>query len=899
MSASVRVLGQVEVGEPGRTVDLGPARQRALLAVLLLDAPRPVGTDDLIARLWGDEPPAGARQCLRTYVCRLRQVLAPTGMVGIERRGGGYGAGVEPDELDLALFRRLVREARAAAREPWGALADYGRALDLWPAPALGGVGTPWLDAHRDALALERRGVELDHNDLALACGEHSRLVAPLTALADADPYDERVAGQLMLALHGCGRASEALSRYRAVCLLLREELGTEPGAPLRAVHGRILAGEGAPTLDRPAAPAVGRGVVVPHQLPPAMTGFIGRAAETAALGAALSMPDGAGPRFAVVSGPGGVGKTALAVRWARAHAESFDDGELFVDLRGFDPERAPLAPETALHCLVLALGADPGVIPADLAAITGLYRTLAGSRRLLVIADDARSAEQVRPLLPPGPGSVLIATSRSRLAALVGVDGAQPVPVTTLEPTQSRALLTHRLGADRVNTDPSSVDALVRHCAGLPLALAIVAARATVHPELPLRELAAELGEDEQRLDGLCTGEVGADLRAALEASVSALSSTAARAFALLGLATGRSIAAAEIGALTGLPQMQARAVTRDLLAHHLLELDMPGRYRMHDLVRLYAVSLGRAHPAADDARLRLFEHYRHAGPTGGPGAVAVLAAIDLADGAGLHALVGDLAANLDPYLRAQGCWRELVRIHGLARDAAGRLGDEARLARALIGLGRGLIGQRNFSAAAPVLAHALDVADEVGDLELRAAAHRASARWAAQQDRHAGALRHDEQVLDLARQAGDRLGEATARNAIGWHESHLGRPAHGLLSCRAALVILEELHDPTMLAATLDSIGYALDLLGRHTEAQEHYQRSAAVAAQHHNVVVRAESLQRLAASYSRTGRADLALRAQQDAETALHLSGLVDGSAHEPPSWRSPPLSSVDDA
>ncbi|TDE95871.1 SARP family transcriptional regulator [Occultella glacieicola] len=887
MTGRIRLLGQVEVDASGRAVDLGPARQRAVLAILLLDAPRPVGTDDLVERLWGMDPPPGARQSLRAYVCRLRQILGAAPVVQIERRGGGYGAQVRADEFDLALFRRLVREA-AATEDALGALATYRRALDLWPAAALGGVDSLWLAARRDALRLERHGVELDHNDIALAVGAGSELVAPLTALAAADPYDERVLGQLMLALHGCGRSTEALGRFHAVGRLLRDELGTEPGPPLRSVHERILRGEAAPTTPRPATGTPDRrDAVVPHQLPPATGGFVGRAAETAALDAALLVPDGGSSRFVVLSGPGGVGKTALAVHWARAHAGTFEDGELFVDLRGFDPEREPLSTESALRGLVLALGADPAAVPSDLGAITGLFRSLAGSRRLLVIADDARCSEQVRALLPPGPGSVLIATSRSRLAGLVGADGARPVPVTVMGSAESRALLSKRLGAGRVAADPVSVDALVRHCAGLPLALAIVAAQATMQPDLPLRDLAAELGEDDERLDGLCTGESGADLRAALEASVGALAPAAARAFALLGLATGRSITSAEIEALTGSGRVAARALTRDLLAHHLLERDVPGRFRMHDLVRLHAVGLGRSHPEAGTARRALLEHYRAAGPTGAADAGAVLAAVDLAVAAGADELVCALTGNLDRHLRKNGCWRELVRVHGHARDAATHLGDDAALTRAQIGLGIGLIGQRNFTDAAPVLGAALDLAARVGDVDLLAAAHRANARWAAQQGRHDVALHHDERVLDLALRTGDRLGEATARNAIGWHQAHLGRPAQGLFSCRAALAILEEDDlDPTQLAATLDSIGYALDLLGRHPEAQEHYRRSAAVAEQQQNVVLRAESLRRLATSYARIGSSDLAERAERDAAAVLRRAGLVDddpGIAH----------------
>ncbi|HEY5784838.1 MAG TPA: BTAD domain-containing putative transcriptional regulator [Microlunatus sp.] len=915
MTVQVRILGTMRVGDSGNAVDLGPARQRAVLAVLLLDACHPLAADDIVERVWGDDPPIGVRQTLRSHVCRLRQALDPTGLVRIERCGGGYAAEVAPDAVDLTLYRRLVRDARAARAqgERERSLDTYARALALWSGPALEGVSSLWLDTRRDALTLERHGDEVDHNDLALAAGEYARLLAPLTLLAAADPYDERVAGQLMCALQGCGRSADALALYRSVGRLLRSELGIEPCAELRAVHDRVLRGmrsagsdgsrsaddatPGAhltrqePRVSRPrslasrAALLESAAQVAPHQIPAAVTGFIGRAAERAALDAVLGAPGGEPPRFAVVSGPGGVGKTAVTVRWARDHLGAFPDGELFVDLRGFDPDRAPVPPQSALHGLVLALGADPAAIPAGLLALTGLYRSLAANRRILVIADDARSSAQVRPLLPPGLGSALIATSRSRLAGLVGSDGARPVPITTMEPDEARALLVSRLGPARVAAEPPSIEALVRYCAGLPLALSIVAAQAVVDPGLSLDDLSASLRDEGDRIEALSHRDSGADLRTVLATSVSAVPTDAARCFALLGLASGRCVTLGEIGALADLSSVRAVSAAKELVAHHLLEPHGPGRYRMHDLVRLYAADLARVHPESDPARRRLLEHYRDAGPTERAGVPTVLAAIDDAVDVGLDELVCDLCACVEEQLKTQGSWTELVRVHLRAQTAALRLGDVIRIARAQIGLGRGLIGQRDFAGAAAVLASARRHAERSGDLHIGAAAHRASARWAAQQGRHEEALRYDETVLDLARRSGERLTEGVAWNAIGWHRMHLGQPAHGLLNCRTALAILEEEDDPAQLAATLDSIAFALDELGRHSEAQEHYVRAAAVAERSHHVVLRAESLQRLAASYARSGLTSQARMAAETAAEVLRQCGLGTGGVAAP--------------
>jgi hypothetical protein len=327
----------------------------------------------------------------------------------------------------------------------------------------------------------------------------------------------------------------------------------------------------------------------------------------------------------------------------------------------------------------------------------------------VLVVADNARTSDQVRPLVPPGPGGAALVTSRSGLAGILTSNGARVVPVGMLDESDARALIGNRLGAERVAREAASVDRLVDHCAGLPLALAIVAGRAAMTPQLPLAVLVNELDDDATRLDGLCSGEPGSDVRATLAASVSVLPAPSAVAFGLMGLAPGPSLSVRGFTALSGLSGPAATAALRDLTATHLVTQERPGRYRMHDLVRLYAAALGRGDPQARVAVRRLLQDYLDGANSvaDAPAFVSVeassmIAGVDLAVGEGYDALGCDLAAALEVYLSSRGCWRDLVRVNSSGAAAARRLDDPGRLVRALIGLGRGRIGLRQFDGAA-----------------------------------------------------------------------------------------------------------------------------------------------------------------------------------------------------
>jgi tetratricopeptide (TPR) repeat protein len=566
-----------------------------------------------------------------------------------------------------------------------------------------------------------------------------------------------------------------------------------------------------------------------------------------------------------VAAGPGGCGKTWLGVKWARRRAEAFPGGQLFVDLRGFDGGREPLPVETALHGFLLALGTDPSTMPVDLDGLTGLYRSLTSTRRLLVVADNARTCEQVRPLIPAAAGSALLVTSRSQLPGLVTTDGARPLPVDTLGTDDAIALLAAQVGSTRLQREGAAVRALLRQCAGLPLALGIVAGRAALAPQLPLAALAAQLDDADLRLEGLADPVSGVDLRASLACTLGSVRPEARDLFALLGLVPSQAISVAAAGSLVGAGPTRAAALLHELASAHLVEVSSNGQYRLHDLVRLFAESLAGSHPRAAAAVRGILGYGAEVArsATDGPAPAdspawrhvatedATLAAlVDLALARGEDAAVCDVVHALSGHYSRQGRWRELTTPATAAYDAAARHGDAPRMVVAAVDVGRAHIGAREYASATHYLTLALRLAEPLADARLLADAHRANARLSARQARPDEALRHDDRALVLYAACGDRIGEATALNAIGWHLAHLGRPARSLLTCRRALRIFEEEEDLLGQTITLDSIGLALHQLGRYDDAADHYARSIELAGRIGHDFFRAESIERLAA-------------------------------------------------
>ncbi|WP_033433322.1 AfsR/SARP family transcriptional regulator [Saccharothrix syringae] len=876
------LLGGVRAEAGGTDLDIGHTRQRGVLAVLLLEEGRPVPVDRLVDRIWGDRPPLRARETVYGYVSRLRAA-------GIDIRRGPGGYALDAERVDLDEFRDLVARARVAPDDE--AARCYDRALALWRGEALDGLDSPYFAQVRASLAAERAAVELDRNDVAIRLGGHAALLPALRAAAEADPLDERVAGQLMLALHRDGRSSEALRHYEALRLRLADQLGADPNPRLRELHLRILDPDAPVEVEPPRA--------VPRQLPAPQPWFTGRDKEVAAL-AAPSPALASTVVITAIGGVGGIGKTALALHWAHRHADRFPDGQLYVNLRGFDPRAEPVTPHAALRGFLEALGvADP---PADLDARAALYRSLLADREVLVVLDNARDTDQVTPLLPGGARCTVLITSRSRLINLITTHGARSVALDVLDDDDAAALLGARIGAERVHAEREVVERLVRLCGGLPLALNIVAARAVTQPDLPLAALADEL--EEHRLDAL--DDLSADLRTVFAGSLRVLSPPAAELFGLLGLVLSPDVSLRAAGHLSG--RADTRRLLRELEAAHLVQQHRVGRYRMHDLVRLYAAEVA---PADADAALERFIGYfaatAHRGdrliephrplipdPVGDPAPLAdaaaamawfdaehesLLAAQLLAAARGRHAVAWHLAWSSVNYHLHRGRAAEDLAAWRIALDAADALGDRFGQAAAHKFLGMAFTDVGRHDEADHHLRRMLELVD--GDYD-RAAAHRAMA-WAMERRGDvAGALEHARAQLALFRELALPVRVAEALNDVGYRLARLGEYDSAEEHCREALALNEELGHTDGAAATSDSLGYIAHHRGRDAEAVEHYRRALELYRELDNSYEEASVLRHFGDVLAAVGRAGEAREAWQRALTLFRAQGRVEDAA-----------------
>ncbi|ANZ42950.1 hypothetical protein BBK82_22725 [Lentzea guizhouensis] len=606
------MLGALAATVDGQELTLGPPRQRAVLAVLALRANHVVSRSELIDAVWGDEPPASADNGIHTYVAGLRRLFepdrasrAPSSV--LLSTDAGYLLRLPPEASDVAMFRTHLDEAGRLRREPAAAISAFDAALGLWHGIALEGVPGPFAAVERARLAELRLTAVEQRAALMLSVGREAEVAAELTTLVSAHPLRERLHGLLMSALYRSGRQAEALAVYTDLRRLLIEELGIEPGPELRQLHEELLVGRHEPHPE-PAAP-----VLVPVQLPHEIRDFTGRAKELAKL--AEVVPHDHSPALVAITGTGGVGKTALAVRFAHQVAARFPDGQLHVDLRGFDASAPPLQPAAALHQLLQSLGVPAERIPEDLPAKSALYRSVLAGKRVLVLLDNARLAEQVRPLLPGRSSSMVLVTSRNHLGGLVARDGAHSVTLSTLTRDEALSLLTSAVGSDRVAAEPAAAARLVELCGHLPLAVRIAAERVVMRPHLTLADLAGDLADERDRLNVLATGDdEDTAVRAAFSWSYLSLKPDAARMFRLIGLHPGAEISLGAAAALAGLPASRARALLDVLAGGHMLEEIARGRFRLHDLLRLYATELSATEESADgrsDAVTRLLQWY------------------------------------------------------------------------------------------------------------------------------------------------------------------------------------------------------------------------------------------------------------------------------------------------
>ena len=603
------MLGPLTVRSGDRLLTVPRGKQRVLLAALLLDANRIVPLSALSDAMWGSEPPPSAEMTIRNYVKRLRQALHTAGPSRIVTHPRGYSIQVEPAELDVTRFGDLLTRALAAERAgAWhDAYTHAAAALVLWRGVPFTDIASGILEQRELPRLTELRLQAVETRiEAELRLGLRAELIPELRQLTHDHPSRERMHGQLMLALYRSGRQAEALAAYQKAREMLIAELGTEPGTSLRELHRRMLTGD--PELDPPAAVAP----VVPRDLPAVAPHFTGRDGELRAMTRLLASmgerPGHAGLLY-VITGPAGAGKTALALHWAHRVADRFPGGQLYLNLRDYAADR-PLSAADALAGLLSTLGVAGQDIPAGLAERVAKYRGLLAPRKMLVLLDNAVSADQVRPLLPAAAGCVAVVTSRDPLHGLVVRDGARRLELAPLPLPDAIRLLRTMIGS-RVDANPVAARMLAEQCARLPLALRLAAGVAAARPDTGLVDLTIELVEQRRQLDLPGTGpseikhsEV-TSLRAVFEWSRQELDAEATRGLRLAGRHPG---AVLDRYALAGpaRDEGQAGRVLERLASAQLVQAVLPGRYDMHDVLRGYVREL------ADDEG----DEWRHAHP-------------------------------------------------------------------------------------------------------------------------------------------------------------------------------------------------------------------------------------------------------------------------------------------
>jgi tetratricopeptide (TPR) repeat protein/DNA-binding SARP family transcriptional activator len=951
-----RLLGPLEVWDGARWVTPAGRKQRALLAILLVYANQPVPTEHLIEELWHEHLPRGAANLLQVYVSRLRKLLndetargdkaGTHGLHGSESTGilrtrsSGYELMVQHGDLDIDVFERLAQAGQQAlgAGSLQAAVEHLTTALTLWRGQPLADVpATTTVAAH--ALRLQERRLTAVEARLEaeLGLGLHAEVLPALKEQVAAYPLREGLWAHLMVALYRSGRQAEALRAYRDLHRTLHDELGIEPNPSLQRLERAILTNDPALALQEPVTPdqraaaevMLGRWSAgpVPCQLPPDIGDFTGRHEPLTRLRGLLDGEPGSHTTSVVVcaiSGAAGVGKTALAIHAAHLLAERFPDGQLYVNLQGATSGLRPLQPLAVLGRFLRALGVEASAIPTDVDEAAARFRSQVASHRLMVVLDNAHDAAQVAPLLPASSMCAVLVTSRRRLASL---DGAHHLHLGMLPEQEAVEFLGRLAGQQRIAGEPQAATQLARWCGGLPLALRIAGARLAARPGWPVVALAERLADAQRRLDELELAELG--IRASFQVSYQELAASAdpldragARAFSVLGVLDSPDVDGSVAARLLDQPQQVAERVLERLVDAHLLETPSRGRYRLHDLLRLYsrelarelypeherAVALSRAfgfYVAAAWRTLALLRpgDYRlaradsrwsdggleFADDTAALGWLEaeranLLAAVQQAAASpGVpDAIAVQLAQALFGFFLVHSYWQDWVRVNQTAVLAARRVGDRAGEAQANNDLGVAYWRLGQYDQALTCHQQSLAMRRQLGDAHGQAASLGNLGLVHEQQGRYDQALACLQESLAIDRELENRFGQASSLGNLGWVYERQGRYERALACLQESLAIRRELGDRFGQAAILNDLGIVYQRQEGCDQALACLQESLTIDRELSDRYAQATSLNDIGIIHQRQGRYDQALACQQESLTIRRELGDPHGQA-----------------
>ncbi|WP_129265005.1 BTAD domain-containing putative transcriptional regulator [Streptomyces sp. M3] len=848
------VLGPVRAWRGSELLPSGSPQQRALLAALLLRDGRTATAAELIDALWGEDPPSQALATVRTYASRLRKILGQETLVS---ESGGYAVRIPREALDLTLAQDLAAEAEKArgGGDRCQARTLINKLLGLWDGEALASLPGPYAENQRTSLEEWRLQLTETRLDLDLEVGCHAEAVSELTALTAAHPLRERLRELLMVALYRSGRQAEALAVYADTRRLLAEELGVDPRPELAQLQQRILRAD--EELARPAdEPAPASAPLRPAQLPATVPDFTGRAPFVRELGDRLATAEGSVMAVSALAGIGGVGKTTLAVHVAHRARPHFPDGQLYVDLQGAGARAAE--PETVLGAFLRALGTPDSAIPDSLDERAALYRSTLDGRRILVLLDNAHDAAQIRPLLPGTEGCAALVTSRVRMVDLAG---AHLVDLDVMSPEEALQLFTRIVGDERVRSEREAALDVVAACGFLPLAIRIAASRLASRRTWTVSVLAAKLADERRRLDELQAGDLA--VKATFELGYGQLEPAQARAFRLLGLADGPDISLAAAAALLNLDLHTAEDLLETLVDTSLLESAAPGRYRYHDLVRLYARACAERDeqpPVERELALsrlldfylataagvyalerpgeRVLDHFAH---TEYPGLTfqvretaldwlfsessGLLACVAQSAGIGMPRRAADLLMAMVDLGESGANSHQFATAAKAVSDAAGTAGDAQAEGRARTMLTHALSVSGRFAEAETEARRALELGRLADDPVSLGQVPNQRGIIALYENRHADAENHLSEALAAFRADGNKPGEASALCNLSRVHLATGRTASAVDLAQQGVGIYEA--DTSGLALRLANGKYALGLAltgtGRTASAQE----------------------------------------------------------------------------